>query len=415
MLRRKFLQSLGAIGAVETLTRMPPATVAAQPSSGLDQRAQWVALATKISNPLLTALADDRLKQLMPVEVRPESVERSRASYTHLEGFGRLLSGLAPWLELGSDGSAEAGLRSRQFDLARIGLAHAVDPKAKDFMNFSEGSQPLVDASFLALGLLRGPILWETSDEKTKRNIVEVFRKTRSITPFFNNWLLFSAMIEAFFLRIGESYDATRIDYALRQHEQWYKGDGIFGDGPDFHWDYYNSYVIQPYLRTILDIVSPVNESYAPFKEKCDKIASRFAVILERMIAPDGSYPALGRSIAYRCGAFHHLSNEALLKRVPKELAPAQVRGALSAVIGKTLGDDVNFDSEGWLRIGLSGHQPHLAENYISTGSLYLCATAFLPLGLPAADEFWASSPSLSTAQKIWSGQDAESDHALKM
>ncbi len=25
-----------------------------------------------------------------------------------------------------------------------------------------------------------------------------------------------------------------RIDYAVRQHEQWYKGDGTYGDGPDF-------------------------------------------------------------------------------------------------------------------------------------------------------------------------------------
>jgi len=28
----------------------------------------------------------------------------------------------------------------------------------------------------------------------------------------------------------------------------------------------------------------------------------------------------------------------------------------------------------------LVGHQPHLAEPYISTGSLYLCTVAFLPL-----------------------------------
>ena len=32
----------------------------------------------------------------------------------------------------------------------------------------------------------------------------------------------------------------------------WYKGDGVYGDGPPFHWDYYNSFVIQPMLLNIL-------------------------------------------------------------------------------------------------------------------------------------------------------------------
>ena len=44
-----------------------------------------------------------------------------------------------------------------------------------------------------------------------------------------------------------------RVDYALRQHDQWYKGDGIYGDGPQFHWDYYNSFVIHPMLLDVLD------------------------------------------------------------------------------------------------------------------------------------------------------------------
>ena len=33
----------------------------------------------------------------------------------------------------------------------------------------------------------------------------------------------------------------------------------------------------------------------------------RYAAVQERLIAPDGTFPALGRSIAYRCGAFHLL------------------------------------------------------------------------------------------------------------
>jgi len=93
----------------------------------------------------------------------------------------------------------------------------------------------------------------------------------------------------------------------------------------------------------------------------------------------------LGRSLAYRCGAFHHLAHQAWRGALPAELAPAQVRSALTAVIRRTLDTDGTLDAEGWLRVGLAGHQPALAEPYISTGSLYLCTFAFHPLGLPAS------------------------------
>jgi hypothetical protein len=86
----------------------------------------------------------------------------------------------------------------------------------------------------------------------------------------------------------------------------------------------------------------------------------------------------------------------------------------MTAVIGRTLGAAGTFDENGWLRIGLAGHQPALAEGYISTGSLYLCSTGLLPLGLPADDPFWTEPPADWTAKKIWAGGDAVvADHAL--
>lgn len=414
MIRRKFLQSVGALGALEALPGMRLAT-AAESGSASDDRTQWVAMLSRIADPLLTALAEDRLKARMPVEARAAENVASRAKFTHLEGFGRLLSGMAPWIELPDDATDEGRLRKRYFGLIERSLPNAVDPRAKDFMNFSEGAQPLVDASFLALGLLRAPRIWKEADEATKQNLLAAMKRTRAIKPGFNNWLLFSALIEAFFLHVGEEYDKMRIDYALKQHDQWYKGDGIYGDGPEFHWDYYNSYVIQPYMRAVLTVVAGVDKSYAAALEKFDKIAARYAVVQERLIAPDGSFPAIGRSLAYRCGAFQHLANEALLRRLPPEVAPAQVRSAIWAVIQRTLGEKSNFDAHGWLTLGLSGHQPGIAETYISTGSLYLCSTAFLPLGLPASDEFWSAPSARWTAQHAWSGVDMKTDSALKI
>ena len=130
--------------------------------------------------------------------------------------------------------------------------------------------------------------------------------------------------------------------------------------------------------------------------------------------SPDGSFPAIGRSIAYRCGAFHLLAQLALRRELPEGVSPAQARGALGAVIRRTLTAPETFDANGWLRIGLAGHQPGIGERYISTGSLYLCATAFLPLGLTPSEPFWASPPEPFTAQRVWSGQAVPIDHAIQ-
>jgi hypothetical protein len=71
------------------------------------------------------------------------------------------------------------------------------------------------------------------------------------------------------------------------------------------------------------------------------------------------------------------------------------------------------FDSGGWLTVGFCGHQLHLGETYISTGSLYLCAAIFLPLGLGPGDPFWSAPAEDWTSRRIWRGEDAQADHAI--
>ena len=70
------------------------------------------------------------------------------------------------------------------------------------------------------------------------------------------------------------------------------------------------------------------------------------------------------------------------------------------------------FDKEGWLQVGLVGHQNNIGEGYISTGSLYLCTEAFLVLGLSPDDEFWTSPSQPWTQKKIWGGENIPIDHA---
>lgn len=410
-------------------------------------RSQWLGYLTKVATPPLEALASGTLRASMPVEVS-SGADKGRAQerhlFSHLEAIGRTITGIAPWLELwqhasgaaagsgsctdsGSDDSTGPGAELKEeaqqaahfTDLVHRGLAHALDPLSADHLSFNDGTQPLVDAAFLAHGLLRAPTaLWQTLPQQTQDRLADALRSSRAITPYQNNWLLFSAMVEAALLRCTGSGDLMRVDYAIRQHEQWYCGDGAYGDGPEFHWDYYNSFVIQPMLLDVLETVTRCDalaaDRYAGLLPKVRARAVRYAQVLERMIGTDGTFPPLGRSLVYRGGAFQLLAQMALRQMLPADVQPGAARGALTAVIRRTLDAPDTFDANGWLRIGLCGHQPLLAEGYISTGSLYLCSTAFLPLGLPPQAAFW-SAPQLPWSQcRIWGGQDVAADTALK-
>jgi len=380
-----------------------------------NDRKVWLSYLDKIARPVLSNLAQAQLKEKMPVELsKTVDNKENRRQASYLEAFGRTLSGIAAWLELEGGNTEEAKLREQYRQWTLKAIANAVNPSSKDYLKWT-GGQPLVDASFFAFGLVRSPWLWNHLDTSVKLQVVTALKQSRTTNPPFNNWILFSAMIEAFFCKYGYEYDPLRIEYAVREFSQhWYIGDGTFSDGVQYHDDYYNSYVIQPYLASVVSIVNEKNKTYSWFSDRLDKINKRYAEIQERAINTDGTFSVTGRSITYRAGAFHHLADISLRKQLPPSLPSGQVRSALTAVIKKTLESPSTFTKDGWLNIGLFGYQPDLADSYINTGSLYLCTDVFLPLGLPETDEFW-SSPSMQwTAVKVWTGQNTvTADHAL--
>ena len=374
-------------------------------------RARWVSKLQRVAEPVLTNLAAGTLRARMPVE---EVSGANRRGVTHLEAFGRLMAGIAPWLDLDDGASDERVMRNRYRELAARALAQALDSASPDALNFSEGGQPLVDAAFLAQAVLRAPkVLQQGLDPATRTRLIAAFESARAIQPGFNNWLLFAASVEAALKVLGARWDRMRVDYALRQHDQWYRGDGAYSDGPAFHWDYYNSFVIHPMLIDVLAACGDAHPAWTALRTKQEARARRYAAVLERLVAPDGTFPPIGRSIAYRCGAFQALAQAALRHALPADVAPAQAREALTALIARGLDAPNTFDADGWLTIGFAGHQPGIGERYISTGSLYLCAAALLPLGLPPSDPFWADAPQAWTAKRAWEGEEFPIDRAL--
>jgi hypothetical protein len=256
---------------------------------------------------------------------------------------------------------------------------------------------------------------------QTKKNLVNALKATRAIKPGNNNWILFSAMVEAGLFALGQEHRMDVIKDAVNKAMSWYKGDGVYGDGAELHCDYYNSFVIQPMLVDIVSnpVIDEIANSFTQIKTLILNRSKRYAFLLERLIAPDGTYPIIGRSITYRFGAFQMLAQAALLHMFDEgggqkySISPSQVRCCLTQVIKKTMNANI-FDKKGFLLCGIVSKQPSLAEFYINIGSLYLCTTVFLPLGLSFSDSFWSDPEEKWTSQKVFSGADLVADEALK-
>lgn len=376
-------------------------------------RGEWLAQLRAISAPVLAHGAGRTLKAAMPVETAPGNAERR--VFAPLEACGRTLAGIAPWLELGGLGGEEADAQREARQQAQALIASITDPASPDHIDFAEGMQPLVDAAFLAQAILRAPtILWNDLPVAARTHILRAMSAACSIEPAANNWLLFPAMIETLFAALGVDCDRLRIDRAIRQLDGWYVGDGWYADGPDFRFDYYNSFVIHPFLLDIVRVL-PRETEWEDFAARQIVRAQRHAEQLERMIATDGAMPAIGRSLSYRCGNLHLLAQLALLRSLPSATGMGRSREAMQRAIGYSLSAPGTFDDAGWLRVGYRGHQPGLAEDYISTGSLYLCAAAFLPLGLPPGDPFWIVPAEPTTSETLGRGEDMPTDRAAPL
>lgn len=376
-------------------------------------RVYWLQLLYKISWPVIHNLGNSSLRKNMPVETAP-GYYMNASKVTYLEAVGRTAAGIAPWLALPDDDSEEGKMRKQLREELIKGLQNGVNPANPDYLNFRTESQPLVDAAFLAEAFLRAPKqLWKPLDDLTKKRFVEEFKSLRTRKAGNNNWLLFPAMTETFLLFIGEQYDSSRIYEAIRKMDEWYVGDGWYSDGPSFAMDYYNSFVILPMLT---DIIKVLYENKMVTKGRYDSTVQRMvrhAEFEERIISPEGTYPPIGRSLTYRIGAFQVLNQVAVMNKLPEYTSPAQVRSALTAVMKNQFDVKETFDKNGWLQLGFAGHQPEMADQYTSTGSLYLCTVGFLALGLPANDKFWTDPAADWTSKKAWKGLPFKKDYKV--
>lgn len=272
-------------------------------------RQQWVELAYRIAAPVLENMSKGELQKNMQLELSPTWDGRDQR-VAYMETFGRLMAGISPWLALPDDDTEEGVMRKRLREWAVQSYKNAVDPESPDCLLWeTRSSQRLVDAAYLAESFMRAPsATWDLLDDTTKKRYVERFQRLKIVRPAYNNWLLFRGLIESFLLSIGEDADQYALTVASNKINEWYLSDGWYSDGPEMALDYYNAYVIHPMYIEMLEACN-AKGFWTPIKtELAIKRMRRFNTFMERLISPEGTYPAFGRSVVYRMGAFQTLA-----------------------------------------------------------------------------------------------------------
>ena len=380
-------------------------------------REYWCQLAYQLARPVLENMSKGTLQKNMQTEFSPSFDNRNR-KVVYMETFGRLMAGIAPWLTLADDDTAEGAQRKQLREWALQSYKNAVDPESPDYLCWGVTGQNLVDAAYIAESFLRAyDALWIPLDEVTKQRYIKEFQGLRKIDPPYTNWYLFSSVIESFLAKAAgmKACDEFRINTTCRKVEEWYVGDGWYADGPVFAFDYYSSYVFHAmYLETLqamIDAKANTRIDYQKYYDRALQRAQKHAIILERFISPEGTFPVFGRSIPYRMAAMQPLALMAWYEKLPKDLTNGQVRAALTKVMHRMFDEQQNFNEGGFLTIGFCGSQPNIADWYTNNGSLYMTSLAFMPLGLPATHPFWTDKAEPWTQVKAWNGQPFPKDH----
>ncbi|WP_369814525.1 DUF2264 domain-containing protein [Methanobrevibacter sp. YE315] len=376
-----------------------------------EDRIYWVSKLQKITFPVIANLAKGTLRKNMPIESQSGQDQK----FAYFGAFARVFNGIAPWLELGEDNSEEGQIRKKYAFLTLKAISNSVNPNNNDYIFVVEPKQSLVDVALFAQGLLRAKNeIWLNLPMGIQARIIRELKNTRIIAPYENHWLLYTAIIEATLLEFTGECDKQRLVYGVSKfRDEYYLGDAVYSDGEDMDVGYYNSLIIHPMLNDILAVMRKYGLQDGEFLDIQLMRSSRLSSQLERQISPEGTYPLLGKSLCYRCGVLHLLSQAALLNILPRNINPAQVRSALTKVIKVQLGNDNNFNEDGWLKMGLIGPQIDICDEDVNTGSLYSCCAVFLPLGLDANDKFWTDPAAEWTSVKAWRGHPVQKDQTI--
>ncbi len=386
-------------------------------------RNEWLSLLLQITNPVINGFINKDIKSIFPIHfsahLSKNDKRRNQTEIVFIELFCRTLLGISILFQ-----SEESIIKDNINDLFQnvLFMINTTFSGYLDFYHSSIDHQIIVEMANCALAFIRAPYLWNSLNPLIKNNILNImYYSITKFKPHMNNWLLFEALIEIFLYKNQKIKVLNKTLFNLQVIESFYVGDGWYKDGTIFHMDFYNSYVILPFLITIyneLYVINYQNQNivYKNLYQKTLLKIQRQSEFLERLIASDGSFPIFGRSAVYRSAIFHALVTNVYISELPNTLSYGQVRAGLNAVIQNMFQNEKIkiVDEHGFLTFGFSGFQHELADEYSNSGSIYFALLIFMPLGLNEKHLFWSSNSEDWSQKKLYNGNGINRDKSIR-
>ncbi|MER0239535.1 DUF2264 domain-containing protein [Fulvimarina sp. MAC8] len=296
-----------------------------------------------------------------------------------LEGVARPLWGLVP-LSMG-------GGAFDHWPLMRKTIAAGCDPAHPGYWGRAQDrSQRCVEMAAIGMLLMMLPEEgWYPLTESEKQNLLTWLADIQTVQLVDNNWLFFAILVQEGLRKIGH---ADLIDEDLQARyldriDQWYLGDGWYGDGPELPIDHYNGFAMHFYALLYAQYaVNPDPERARRYKARAGHFVQEFI----HWFARTGETVMVGRSLIYRFataafwGVAPFADQDSLSVGAMKGIWARQIRSWRSKPI---------FTSDGLLTRGYAYPNLTVCEEYNSPTSPYWAMKAFLPLAYGKDGAFW--------------------------
>ncbi|MBU7591515.1 DUF2264 domain-containing protein [Metabacillus halosaccharovorans] len=299
-------------------------------------------------------------------------------STSEMEGFSRLLWGLAPFF-------AGTDVEYDLWEMHLQGLKNGTDPNHEEYWGeIKHFDQRIVEMASFGLALLLIPNkIWEPLTLRERENVCAWLSQVNQCHAHDCNWLFFAVLVNLGLKNVGEPYDREKIAVNLERIDQFYLSNGWYADGINGHSDYYVPFAFHYYGL----IYAKVMEKEDPIRsQKYKARAEEFAKDFIAWFSSDGSAVPYGRSLTYRFASISFWS-----AAVYAGIEPFSI-GVMKGIILRNLRwwfKQPIFNDTGILTIGYSYPNLVMGENYNSPGSPYWSLKAFLPLALGDEHPFW--------------------------
>ncbi|WP_111560268.1 DUF2264 domain-containing protein [Paracoccus sediminilitoris] len=327
-----------------------------------------------------------------------------------VEGVVRPLWGLVPL--------AMGGGERAHWPLLRQALSEGVDPAHPNYWGpVHDYSQRAVEMAAIGMMLMLLPEEgWYPLEDSDKHNLVAWIDGIQRVELVDNNWLFFAILVQEGLRRIGKAdlVDETLQERYLARIEEWYLGDGWYGDGPELPIDHYNGFAMHFYALLYVQYGADADSA------RCRRFRQRaglFAVEFAQWFAESGETVMVGRSLIYRFATAAFWGIAATAEQ--DQLSIGAIKGIWARQIRSWRNLPI-FTSDGLLTRGYSYPNLIMSEEYNSPTSPYWAMKAFFPLAFSEHSDFWhAEEEPLPVSRELIPMQAASSiiqrsgDHAI--